>query len=159
MARSGPLEQLEATGSPSTLDNSLLLEWVNANKGSEVSSELGIASTLYQTCLQTLTEASRQYTASPKASRRQKTLLRDSHARLCLFGDGLIEHGGLESCLKLDVELSGEMIALLCNIGKLLLKGASKRDTRVSLAIFGPSSGHADEFHTHRLGRRRVEHR
>ena len=88
----GPLEQLEPTVSTSALDNSFLLEWVNANKDSEVSSELGIASTLYQTCLQTLTEASRQYIASPKTSRRQKTLLRDSHVRLCLFGDGLIDH-------------------------------------------------------------------
>jgi hypothetical protein len=123
----GPIEQLESTGSPSALDNSLLLDWVSANKDSEVSSELGIASTLYQTCLQTLTKASRQYIASPKASRRQKTLLRDSHARLCLFGDGLIDHGGLECCLKLDDELSRDMIALFCNIGKLLLKGASKR--------------------------------
>jgi hypothetical protein len=135
MARSeasGPIEQLEPTGRPSAPDNSLLL-WVNANKDSKVSSELGIASTLYQICLQTLTEASRQYIASPKASRRQQTLLRDSHARLCLFGDGLIDHGGLESCLKLDDELSGDMIALLCNIGKLLLRGASKRVTRTSI--------------------------
>jgi hypothetical protein len=126
----GPIEQLEPTGSPSALDNSLLLEWV---KDSEVSSELGIASTLYHTCLQTLTKASRQYMAKPKASRQQKTLLRDSHARLCLFGDGLIDHGGLESCLKLDDELSGDMIALLCNIVKLLLRGASIRVTRTSI--------------------------
>lgn len=130
---SGTSKQLEPTGSPSALDNSLLLEWVNANKDSKVSSELGIASTLYQTCLKILTKASRQYMASPKASRRQKTLLQESHARLCLFGDGLIDHGGLESCLKLDDELSGDMIALLCNTGKLLLRGASKRVTHTSI--------------------------
>jgi hypothetical protein len=129
----GPIQQFEPSGSPSPLDNSLLLKWVNANNDSEVSSELGIASTLYQTCLNILTKASRQYIASPKASRRQKTLLRDSHARLCLFGDGLIDHGGLENCLKLDDELSDDMIALLYNIGKLLLKGASKRVTRMSI--------------------------
>jgi hypothetical protein len=129
----GPIEQLEPTGSPSAVENGLLLEWVNANKDSEVSSELGIAWTLYHTCLQTLTKASRQYMASPKASRRLKMLLQDSHARLCLFGDGLIDHGGLESCLKLDDELSGDMIALLCNIGKLLLRSASKRVTRTSI--------------------------
>jgi hypothetical protein len=43
-----PLDQLEPTGRPSALDNGLLLEWVNANKDSEISGELGIASTLYQ---------------------------------------------------------------------------------------------------------------
>ncbi|KAF7507806.1 hypothetical protein GJ744_010107 [Endocarpon pusillum] len=140
---SGPskyCKQLEPTGSPSALDNSLPFERLNANKDSKVSSELGIASTLYQTCLRILTKASPQYMANPKASRQQKALLQESHARLCLFGDGLIDHGGLESCLKLDDELSGDMIALLCDTGKLLLRGLKGR----ALNIVDPARPHEE---------------
>ena len=133
---------------PRPANSNLLIDWIHADEGDQASSEIGIASILYQTCLQTLAKVSKKYDAGHRASRSQKARVADSLARLCLFGDGLVDHGGLESCVKLDDELRGDVISLLCDLAKTLLRGTSRSWTEncASPALDLPIQCNADKI-------------
>lgn len=104
-------------------DNDRLLSWVHGSKDGRDSSEIGLASTLYKTCLQTLGLVSKQYVANKRVSREKKARIIECHSRLCLFGDELLEDGAFEHCLKADHEVREETIRVLYHLGKTLLKG------------------------------------
>jgi hypothetical protein len=104
-------------------NNDRLLSWVYGSKDGGDSSEIGLASTLYKTCLQTLGLVSKQYVASKRMSRGKKARIIECHSRLCLFGDELLKDGALEHCLKVDHEVREETIRVLYHLGKTLLKG------------------------------------
>lgn len=106
-----------------TLFGNSLLDWVATNRSGEEHSETGIASLLYEACLRTLSILSVQYSGFDKATTLQKTRIADSLARLCLWGDGLLEDGKLESCLKTDVDLRDDLVALLYQLGRVLVHG------------------------------------
>ena len=105
------------------IDNERVLSWVQEHKNGAESSEVGLASTLYRVCLRTLGSVRKQYVASRKPSRERKARLVESHSRLCLFGDGLLQEDALEQCLKVDGDLREEIIGLLYHLGKTLLRG------------------------------------
>ncbi|KIW31769.1 hypothetical protein, variant [Cladophialophora immunda] len=116
---------------PSFDNTELVVDWVNARQDGEVSrevsSEIGIVSILYEACLRLLASISREYVAGQNATHQQKSRLIDSQAALCLFGDGLVDHGELETCLKTDDELRDDLVTLFCSLGSLLLRGVEDR--------------------------------
>jgi hypothetical protein len=115
--------ELSMSPAGAATDNDRLLSWVHGSKDGGDSSEIGLASTLYKTCLQTLGLVSKQYVASKRASRGKKARIIECHSRLCLFGDELLEDGAFEHCLKADHEVREETIRVLYHLGKTLLKG------------------------------------
>ena len=114
-----------------------ILTWVSGNKNEGDSSEIDLASSLYRACLQTMSSLCQQYVASGNPSHGRKTQLVESHARLCLFGDGILHESGLELCLRVENDLRQEIVELLYRLGKTILTGMCSIPTisRASVSI------------------------